>query len=201
MDDHLFQSILSLKHLTYHEELASKLCFYQHYQRLFRKVLLEECHGHMVVPHVKAYTLCLVDQVLELVNFCPILQHEIQCVCTAALFENVEVRRNNVIYGPKHVCGIVCANLSHKSRTNCVYELLQFCRRRGILHNQIGLAMLLTQLQQMMGCLTTSKATFAFVEKCCPLLIELFPFCYMVCLVHVLLLQTAGSQYVRHCPT
>jgi hypothetical protein len=86
-------------------------------------VLLEECHGDIVVPHVKAYVLCNIDQVLELFNFCPVLQHEIQRVYSAALFENVGVRRNNVVHGPKHVCGIVCANLSHKSRTNRVYEL------------------------------------------------------------------------------
>ena len=126
MDDHLFQSILNLKHLTYHEDLANKSCFRQHCQRLSRRVLPEKCHGHMVVLHVKAYALCLVDQVLELFNFCLILQHEIQRVCNAILFENVEVRCNNVVHGPKHVCGIVCTNLNHKSRTNYVYELLQF---------------------------------------------------------------------------
>jgi hypothetical protein len=47
-------------------------------------------------------------------------------VCSAALFEDVGVRYNNVVHGPKHVCGIVCANLSHESRTNRIYKLLQF---------------------------------------------------------------------------
>jgi hypothetical protein len=126
MDDHLFQSIFNLKHSTYHEELASKSCFCRHYQRLSRRVLPKECHSHMVVPHVKAYALCPIDQVLQLFSFCLVFQHEIQGVCSAALFENVGVHRNNVVYSSKHVYGFVCANLCPKSRTNRIYELLQF---------------------------------------------------------------------------
>jgi hypothetical protein len=80
-----------------------------------------------MVAHVNTHTLRLLNQVLELVNFCPILQHEIQSMCGAALFGNVGVCRDNVIHGPKHIRSIVCANLSHEPRTNILDELLQFC--------------------------------------------------------------------------
>jgi hypothetical protein len=59
-----------------------------------------------MVPHINAYTLGLVNQVLELVNFCPILQHEIQSVCGATLFENVGICRDNVVHGPKHIVAL-----------------------------------------------------------------------------------------------
>jgi hypothetical protein len=81
----------------------------------------------MMVAHVNTYTLRLLNQVLELVNFCPIFQHEIQSMCGATLFGNVGVCRDNVIHGPKHIHSIVCANLSHEPRTNILDELLQFC--------------------------------------------------------------------------
>ena len=68
----------------------------------------------MVDPHVKEHMLCLLNRVLELVYFCPILQHEIQSVCSAILFETVGVCCDNVIHGPKHIRSIVCANLGHE---------------------------------------------------------------------------------------
>jgi hypothetical protein len=43
-----------------------------------------------MVAHVNTHTLRLLNQVLELVNFCPILQHEIQSMCGVALFGNVD---------------------------------------------------------------------------------------------------------------
>jgi hypothetical protein len=42
------------------------------------------------------------------------------------MFENVEVCRDDVVYGANHICSIVYTNLDHKTRTNLINELLQF---------------------------------------------------------------------------
>jgi hypothetical protein len=80
-----------------------------------------------MVAHVNTHTLGLLNQVPELVNFCPIFQYEIQSMYGLALFENVGVCHDNVIHGPKHIRSIVYTNLSHEPRTNILNELLQFC--------------------------------------------------------------------------
>jgi hypothetical protein len=79
-----------------------------------------------MVHYVKKHMLCPLDQVLELVNFCPMLQHDILSVCNTTLFGNMGVHHDDVIHSTKHICSIVCTDLSHETRTNLVNELLQF---------------------------------------------------------------------------